>query len=110
MEASFAEAIRLVGRLRELGDEQLTILERVDEACQELYLSGFEHYLARKCNEETPRLLKKYNLTGLTVSQEYGGSGKIPCPARQTHRQGFRRNLQDAFSSPKSTTNSSLSG
>ncbi len=75
MEGSFAQAVQLAGRLRELNDEQLGILERVDEASQELYLSEFEHYVARRYNEETPQVLKKYNLMGLTVSPEYGGIG-----------------------------------
>jgi alkylation response protein AidB-like acyl-CoA dehydrogenase len=75
LEESFAESIRLANRLRELTDEQLSILERVDEACEELYLPEFEHYLAHKYNTETRQILKKYNLMGLTVSQKYGGVG-----------------------------------
>ena len=75
MEGSFAESVQLASRLRELSDEQLKILERVDEACKELYLSEFEHYIAHKYNPDTPETLKKYNLMGLTVSQEYGGVG-----------------------------------
>ncbi len=75
LEGSFAESVQLAGRLRELSDEQLRILERVDEACKELYLPEFEHYIAHKYNPETPQMLKKYNLMGLTVSPEYGGVG-----------------------------------
>jgi alkylation response protein AidB-like acyl-CoA dehydrogenase len=58
-----------------LSDDQLRILERVDEACKELYLPEFEHYIAHKYNPETPQMLKKYDLMGLTVSPEYGGVG-----------------------------------
>jgi len=75
LEGSFAESVYLASRLRELSDEQLKILERVDEVCKELYLPEFEHYIAHKYNPETPVLLKKYNLMGLTVSPEYGGVG-----------------------------------
>jgi alkylation response protein AidB-like acyl-CoA dehydrogenase len=75
LEKTFEESVRLASKLRVLNDEQLGILERVDEACQELYLPEFEHYIARKYNEETPRILGKFGLTGLTVSPEYGGLG-----------------------------------
>ncbi len=75
MEGSFAESVRLANRLRKLTDEQLKILERVDEACKELYLPEFEHYIAHKYNPETAQILKKFNLMGLTVSPEYGGVG-----------------------------------
>jgi alkylation response protein AidB-like acyl-CoA dehydrogenase len=75
LEGSFGESVRLAGRLQVLSVEQLKILERVDEACNELYLSEFEHYVARKYNPDTPQMLKKYGLMGLTVSEDYGGVG-----------------------------------
>ncbi len=75
MEGSFAESVQLANRLRKLTDEQLKILERVDEACKELYLPEFEHYIAHKYNPETAKILKKFNLMGLTASPEYGGVG-----------------------------------
>jgi alkylation response protein AidB-like acyl-CoA dehydrogenase len=75
LEGPFAEAVQLAGRLRKLSEGQLKILERVDEASQELYLPEFEHYLAHKYNEETPKILKKYGLMGLTVSSDFGGLG-----------------------------------
>jgi hypothetical protein len=71
LEDSFAQSVQLASRLRELSSEQLKILERVDEVCKELYLPEFEHYVAHKYNPETPALLKKYNLMGLTVSEKY---------------------------------------
>jgi len=75
MEGSFVESVRLAQRLRALSEGQLGILERVDQACQELYLPEFEHYISHKYNPETPKILKKYNLMGLTISPEYGGLG-----------------------------------
>jgi alkylation response protein AidB-like acyl-CoA dehydrogenase len=75
LEESFTESIQLASRLRKLSDEQLNILQRVDEACQDLYLPEFEHYIERKYNEQTPLILKKHGLMGLTVSPEYGGVG-----------------------------------
>jgi len=75
LEKSFAESIQLASKLRKLNDDQLKILERVDEACQELYLPEFEHYIAHKYNEQTPEILKKHGLMGLTVSPEHGGAG-----------------------------------
>lgn len=75
LEGIFSESVQLASRLRELNDEQLGILERVDEACKELYLPEFEHYIAHKYNPETTQILRKYNLMGLTVSPEYGGLG-----------------------------------
>lgn len=75
LEGPFAESVRLANRLTELNDEQLAILERVHEASNDLFMSEFEHYIARKYNEQTPVVLKKYGLMGLTVSREYGGVG-----------------------------------
>jgi alkylation response protein AidB-like acyl-CoA dehydrogenase len=75
LEGSFAESVKLANLLSELNDDQLAVLERVDEACRELFVSEFEHYIARKYNDETPKVLKKYRLMGLPVSPEYGGAG-----------------------------------
>lgn len=75
MEKSFTESVQLAGKLRRITDDQLDILERVDQACEELYLPEFEHYIAHKYNEETPQILKKHDLMGLTVSRENGGAG-----------------------------------
>jgi len=78
MEGSFAESVKLANRLSELSDDQLKVLERVDEACKELFVSEFENYIARKYNGETPNVLKKYGLMGLPISPEYGGAGADP--------------------------------
>jgi alkylation response protein AidB-like acyl-CoA dehydrogenase len=75
VEKSFSESVRLASKLQRLNDEQLEILNRVDQACQDLYLPEFEHYIAHKYNEQTPQVLKKHRLMGLTVSREYGGAG-----------------------------------
>ncbi|HKM78238.1 MAG TPA: acyl-CoA dehydrogenase family protein, partial [Candidatus Bathyarchaeia archaeon] len=75
MEAPFAQSIEKASKLRQLTGEQQQILERVDQACQELYLPEVEHYIAHKYNEETPRVLAKYELMGLTVPVTYGGLG-----------------------------------
>jgi alkylation response protein AidB-like acyl-CoA dehydrogenase len=47
----------------------------VNEACNELYLPEFEHYIAHQYNPETRTILKKHDLMGLTVSREHGGAG-----------------------------------
>jgi len=75
MDDSFQRAIQSASKLRQLSDEQLRILERVDEACQELYLPEVEHYIAHKYNDQTPQILKKHGLMGLTVSTKHGGAG-----------------------------------
>jgi len=75
MEAPFAQSIEKASKLRQLTGEQQQILDRVDQACQELYLPEVEHYIAHKYNEETPRVLAKYALMGLTVPVAYGGLG-----------------------------------
>ena len=75
LEGSFTESVRLACKFGELSDEALATLERVDQACKELYLPEFEHYIAHKYNPETPQILKKFNLMGLTASSEYGGAG-----------------------------------
>ena len=71
LEGLFAESIEKASRLRPLNDGQQKLLERVDQACQELYLPEVEHYIAHKYNEETPRVLTKYDLMGLTVPLKY---------------------------------------
>ena len=78
MEGSFADSVEKASKLRELSEDQKRILERVDQACQELYLPEVEHYIAHKYNEETPRILAKYGLMGLTVPSSYGGLGADP--------------------------------
>ena len=78
LEGSFAESVELANRLSELNDDQLKILERVDEACKELFMAEFENYIARKYNEETPKVLKKFGLMGLPISPDYGGAGADP--------------------------------
>ncbi|HUK28549.1 MAG TPA: acyl-CoA dehydrogenase family protein [Candidatus Acidoferrales bacterium] len=78
MEERFSESVRLASQLDELNDDQLAILERVDEACGELFLPEFEHYVARKFNPETREVLRKYGLMGLTVSKDYGGMNADP--------------------------------
>jgi len=78
MEGSFAESVKLANRLSELNDDQLKVLERVDEACKELFVSEFENYIARKYNGETPKVLKKFGLMGLPISPDYGGAGADP--------------------------------
>lgn len=75
LEGLFAESVEKACKLRSLTDEQQRILERVDQACQELYLPEVEHYIAHKYNEDTPRVLAKYDLMGLTVPIAYGGAG-----------------------------------
>lgn len=72
LDESFRKAVESASKLYPLNDQQLRILDRVDEACQELYLPEFEHYIAYKYNEQTPQTLGKFGLMGLTVSSEYG--------------------------------------
>jgi len=78
LEERFSESVRLASQLDALNDDQLAILERVDEACGELFLPEFEHYVARKFNPETREVLRKYGLMGLTVSKDYGGMNADP--------------------------------
>jgi len=78
VEGSFADSVEKASKLRQLSDGQQHILECVDQACQELYLPEVEHYIAHKYNEETPRILAKYGLMGLTVPESYGGLGADP--------------------------------
>jgi alkylation response protein AidB-like acyl-CoA dehydrogenase len=75
LDESFQSAIESASMLRQLNAQQLEILERVDQACQELYLPEFEHYIAHKYNDQTPQILKKFGLMGLTVSTAHGGAG-----------------------------------
>lgn len=75
LDESLQKAVESASKLHHLSNEQLRILDRVDDACHELYLPEFEHYIAHKYNEQTAPILRKFGLMGLTVSPEYGGCG-----------------------------------
>ncbi|MBI2183450.1 MAG: acyl-CoA dehydrogenase family protein [Thaumarchaeota archaeon] len=74
-EPLFSKSIEDLKHYAEFPDSSITLLEKVDAACEELYLPEVEHYLARKYNEQIPLILKKHNLLGIPIKEEYGGLG-----------------------------------
>jgi len=75
MEPLFESSVKEVSHLLGLGREELSILDETDRAASELVVSEFEKYIERKFNENIPRVLRKYNLMGLPISERYGGRG-----------------------------------
>ena len=70
-EGSVKEVTRLVG----LTSKEIAVLEDADAAANELVTSEFEKYVERKYNPESLEVLKKHNLMGVPISEEYGGRG-----------------------------------
>lgn len=67
------EAMQQIGG--PIAKEGIALLERVESACDELLLPEFEHYIARKYDEQIQEILRKHDLMGIPVSKKYGGSG-----------------------------------
>ncbi len=75
MEQLFQSAVDEVSRLLGLEEKELAILGDADAAASELVVSEFEKYVERKYNPEVPVVLKKHNLMGVPIKEEYGGRG-----------------------------------
>ncbi len=76
MEVLLEKSVEAMQRIAgPISSEGIALLERVDAACEDLLLPEFEHYIARKYNEQIPIILKKHDLMGIPISKEYGGSG-----------------------------------
>ncbi|MDA4124544.1 MAG: acyl-CoA dehydrogenase family protein [Thaumarchaeota archaeon] len=75
MEPLFRASVDEVSRLIGLKEKELAILEDADAAANDLVTSEFESYVARKYNPETALVLKKHNLMGVPIAEEYGGRG-----------------------------------
>ena len=75
MEPLFESSVSEVRRLIGLSEAELAILQDADEAAEELLVSEFEKYVERKYNPDVPVVLKKHNLLGVPIREEYGGRG-----------------------------------
>lgn len=73
METTFQSSVDQLSKLGVLKKEEIAILEKVDEACNELVTSEYEAYIERKYNENGPVILSKFKLMGLPIDAKYGG-------------------------------------
>lgn len=73
MNEVFLNSLKEAERLSKLSEEEKNVLEDVDRACEELRIAEFESYVARKVNEEIPRVLSKHGVMGLPIKRKYGG-------------------------------------
>jgi alkylation response protein AidB-like acyl-CoA dehydrogenase len=78
MESLFERSVSDASKLIDLTEDDHMMLQRVDDACNELLIPEYERYLERKFNEKVPEVLKKYRLLGIPISKEYGGGGARP--------------------------------
>lgn len=75
MEPLFQHSVDEVSRLLGLEERELKVLEDADSAAGELLVSEFEKYVERKYNPEIVGVLKKNDLMGVPIDEEYGGRG-----------------------------------
>ncbi len=78
METLFEKSVADASKLVKLTDDDYTLFQRTDEACNELLVPEFEKYMERKFNDKVPEVLKKHNLMGVPISKKYGGGGARP--------------------------------
>ncbi len=75
MEALFQASVDEVSKLVGLEKKELAILEDADAASGELLVSEFEKYVERKYNPDVPVVLRRHDLMGVPIREEYGGRG-----------------------------------
>jgi len=75
MRAIFEKAISEASKMKKLSEEEAEALKDVDQACEELVLSEFESYLARRYNDEVPKALTRHKVMGIPIEKRYGGRG-----------------------------------
>ena len=75
MEKLLENSINDLGKLYDFSKEELKVLEDADKAADELSESEFEHYIKREVNPDHARVLSKYNVLGVPISEKYGGRG-----------------------------------
>jgi len=78
MEKLFERSVADASRLVKLTEDDYSLFERVDRACDELLVPEFERYMERKFNDKVPTVMKKYRLMGIPISKKYGGDGARP--------------------------------
>lgn len=75
MEEYLSKSINDLNKFYNFNEEEIKILEKVDEAVNELEVSEFEYYLKREFNEEAPKIAKNFGLLKIPIKKEYGGFG-----------------------------------
>jgi len=78
MEKLFERSVADASKLVKLTEDDYSLFERVDRACDELLVPEFERYMERKFNDKVPEVLKKHRLMGVPIAKKYGGDGARP--------------------------------
>jgi alkylation response protein AidB-like acyl-CoA dehydrogenase len=78
LEPTFQSSVDQLSKLGLLKKNELELLQRVDEASNELVASEYESYIERKYNEQGPVILSRLNLMGLPIEEKYGGNAARP--------------------------------
>ncbi len=78
MEPTFRISVGQLEKLTLLNSREIELLERVDEACNELVTSEYEAYIERKFNAEAPVILARNKMMGIPIQEKYGGNGARP--------------------------------
>jgi len=78
MEKLFERSVSDASKLLKLSEDDRSLFQRVDQACDELLIPEFERYIERKFNDKVPEILKKYHLMGIPIAKKYGGDGARP--------------------------------
>jgi alkylation response protein AidB-like acyl-CoA dehydrogenase len=78
LELTFQSSVDQLSKLGLLKKNELELLQRVDEASNELVASEYESYIERKYNEQGPVILSRLNLMGLPIEEKYGGNATRP--------------------------------
>jgi alkylation response protein AidB-like acyl-CoA dehydrogenase len=78
MEPTFQSSVDQLRKLGMLKEKEVELLEKVDEASNELVTSEYESYIERKYNASCPLILSKAGLMGIPISHKYGGLDARP--------------------------------
>jgi alkylation response protein AidB-like acyl-CoA dehydrogenase len=78
LEPTFQNSVGQLSKLGILKSNEVELLEKVDEASNELVSSEYEAYIERKYNENAPVILSKFNLMGIPIDEKYGGHAARP--------------------------------
>ena len=78
MERLFQQAIDDLKTFHTFTQEELSILDTVDKAAEEIAVPEFEHYIKHELNPEGIQIGKKYGIFSIPISKEYGGLGASP--------------------------------
>ncbi len=78
LDPTFQSSVDQLSKLGTLKKSEIELLERVDEASNELITSEYEAYIERRYNESGPAILSKFDLMGIPIDKKYGGHAARP--------------------------------